>query len=82
VRACRSDHRASACPEGAQEPHENGQNSNDAYKACNRARAQEGIKDPPPSTDDEPGEPSNPGDDTLEEEVRNLFASDDVMDDG
>jgi len=28
--------------DGAQEPHRNGQNSDDAYKACNRARVQEG----------------------------------------
>jgi hypothetical protein len=34
-----------------QEPHSNGQYSNDAYKACNRARVQEGIKTPlPPQT--------------------------------
>jgi MarR family len=29
-----------ARPDGAQEPHRNGQNSDDAYKACNRARVQ------------------------------------------
>src|SRR5215213_6053393 len=32
----------------AQEPHRNRQYSSDAYKACNRARVQEGIKNPPP----------------------------------
>ena len=34
--------------DGAHEPHSNGQNSDDAYKACSRARVQEGIKYPPP----------------------------------
>jgi MarR family len=38
----------SACLDELQEPHRNGQNSSDAYKACNRARVQEGIKTPPP----------------------------------
>ena len=33
---------------GAEKPHGNGQNSDDAYKACNRARVQEGIEYPPP----------------------------------
>jgi DNA-binding transcriptional ArsR family regulator len=37
-----------ARPDGAQEPHRDGQNSYDAYKACSRARVQEGIKDPLP----------------------------------
>jgi MarR family protein len=60
-----------------QEPHGNGQNSEDAYKACNRAPVQEGIKNPPPPAGDEPGEPSNPEDDTLEE-VRHLFTRDSV----
>jgi hypothetical protein len=60
---------------GAQEPHRNGQNSDDAYKACNRARVQEGIKDPPPPTDNELGEPSNP-EDYIIEEVRDLLAQD------
>jgi hypothetical protein len=64
-----------ARPDGAQEPHRNGQYSNDAYKACNRARVQEGIKDPPPPTGSEPGEADNLQDGTLED-VRNLFASD------
>src|SRR5215216_4903862 len=32
---------------GLQEPHRNGQNSDDAYKACSRARVQEGINTPP-----------------------------------
>jgi hypothetical protein len=62
---------------GAQEPHRNGQNSDDAYKACNRARVQEGIKTPPLPVGSELGEADNPKDGTLEE-VRNLFASDAV----
>ncbi len=65
----------SARPSGAQEPHANAQNSDDAYKACNRARVQEGIKNPPPPVGSEPGEADNPQDGTLEE-VRNLFAQD------
>jgi hypothetical protein len=60
---------------GAQEPHRNGQNSDDAYKACSRARVQEGIKNPPPPVGSEPGEADNPQDDIIQE-VRNLFASD------
>jgi DNA-binding transcriptional ArsR family regulator len=79
VKECAS---GSARPDGAQQPHGNGQSSGDAYKACNRARVQEGIKDPPPPTDEEPAEPSNPEDDTLEEEVRDLFISDALKDDG
>jgi hypothetical protein len=39
---------SSARPDEAQEPHSNGQYLNDAYKACNRARVQEGIKHPLP----------------------------------
>jgi DNA-binding transcriptional ArsR family regulator len=66
----------SARPDGAQEPHGNGQNWDDAYKACNRAPVQEGIKHPPPPGSSEPGEPRNPEDDTLKEEVRDLFAQD------
>jgi DNA-binding transcriptional ArsR family regulator len=38
---------SNARPDGAQEPHKNGQYSDDAYKACSRARVQEGIKTPP-----------------------------------
>jgi hypothetical protein len=64
-----------ARPDGAQEPHSHGQNSEDVYKACNRARVQEGIKDPPPPSDKELEDADNPYDDTLEE-VRDLFASD------
>ena len=60
---------------GAQEPHRNGQNSDDAYKACNRARVQEGIKNPPPPSGSEPGDIDNNQDDIIEE-VRDLFASD------
>jgi hypothetical protein len=66
-----------ARPEGADKPHSDGQNSDDAYKACNRARVQEGIKDPPPPVGCEPGEADNPQDDTLEA-VRDLFAQDTV----
>jgi hypothetical protein len=65
----------SARPDGAQEPHRNGQNSDDAYKACNRARVQEGIKYPPPPVGSEPGEADISQDNTLEE-VRDLFAQD------
>jgi hypothetical protein len=37
--------------DGAHKPHSNGRNSDDAYKACSRARVQEGIKPPfPPQT--------------------------------
>jgi DNA-binding transcriptional ArsR family regulator len=60
---------------GGQEPHSNAGNSGNAYKACNRARVQEALKNPPPSADSQPGEADNPQDDNLEE-VRNLFASD------
>jgi hypothetical protein len=38
----------SARVDGAQEPHRNGQYLDDAYKACNRVRVQEGIKTPLP----------------------------------
>jgi hypothetical protein len=62
--------------DGPQEPHRNGQNSNDAYKACNRARVQEGIKTSPPPSGSEPGEADNHQDDIIIEEVRDLFASD------
>jgi hypothetical protein len=70
-----------ARPAGAQEPHSYEQNSEDAYKACNRARVQVGIKNPPPPIGSELGEAENPQDDTLEE-VRDLFAGDDLKDDG
>jgi MarR family len=66
---------SNARPDGAQEPHRNGQNSDDAYKACSRARVQEGIKNPPPPVGSEQEEAYNPHNGTLEE-VRNLFASD------
>jgi hypothetical protein len=58
---------------GAQEPHRNGQNSDDAYKACNRARVQEGIKCLPPPVSSELEVVDNPQDNTLDE-VRELFA--------
>jgi hypothetical protein len=64
-----------ARPDGAQEPHRNGQNSDDAYKACSRARVQEGIKNPPPPSDNELEDVDNPQDDVIEE-VRDLFVSD------
>ena len=67
----------SARPDGAQEPHRNGQYSSDAYKACNRARVQEGIKYPPPSSGGEPGKSNNLQDDIIEE-VRDLFAGEAV----
>jgi hypothetical protein len=66
----------SARLDGPQEPHRNGQNSDDAYKACNRARVQEGIKIPPPPVGNEPEDADNHQDDIIIEEVRNLFASD------
>jgi DNA-binding transcriptional ArsR family regulator len=66
----------SARPDEAQEPHRNGQNLSDAYKACNRARVQEGIKYPPPPSGNEQGDVDNPPDDIIQEEVRNLFSSD------
>jgi hypothetical protein len=59
----------------AQEPHRNGQYSSDAYKACSRARVQEGIKTPPPPIASEPGDVDSPPDDIIEE-VRDLFTSD------
>src|SRR5215208_4504462 len=52
---------------GSQEPHRNGRNSTDAYKACNRARVQEGIKTPPPPVASEPGDFDNPSDDIIDE---------------
>src|ERR671911_235413 len=67
----------SARLDGAQEPHRNGQYSKDAYKACSRARVQEGIKTPPPPSGNEPGDIDNHQDDIIEE-VRDLFASDAV----
>ena len=65
-----------ARPEEAQKPHSDGQNSDDAYKACSRARVQEGIKDPTPPVGGEPQEAYNLQDATLEEVVRDLFAQD------
>jgi Winged helix-turn-helix DNA-binding len=70
----------SARPVEAQEPPGNGQSSDVAYKACNRAPVQEGIKIPSPPGS-ELGEVDNPRDDTLEE-VRDLFTSDALKDDG
>jgi MarR family len=64
-----------ARPDGAEEPHRNGQYSDDAYKACSRARVQEGIKTPPPPSGSELGDIDTPPDDIIEE-VRDLFSSD------
>jgi MarR family len=61
--------------DGTHKPHDKGQNPADAYEACNRARVQEGIKDPPIPVGSEPVEADNPQDDTLQE-VCALFASD------
>jgi hypothetical protein len=66
----------SARLDGAQDPLRNGQNSDDAYKACNRVRVQEGIKTPPPPSDSERADIDNHQDDIIIEDVRNLFASD------
>jgi DNA-binding transcriptional ArsR family regulator len=66
----------SARLDGPQEPHDNAQYSVDAYKACNRARVQGGIKNPPPLSGDEPEQTGDLDDDILDEEVRDLFASD------
>jgi hypothetical protein len=72
VKECAS---GSARPNGRQESHRNRQNLDDAYKACNRARVQEGIENPPPPSDSELTEADNHQDDIIEE-VRDLFASD------
>ena len=64
--------------DGAQEPHRNGQYSKDAYKACSRARVQEGIETPHPPLDNELEDADNPQYQTLEEVVRDLFARDAV----
>jgi hypothetical protein len=63
----------SARLDGPQEPHGNAQYSNNAYKACNRARVQEGIKAPPPPSGDETEKLGNPEDDIVIEDVRDLF---------
>jgi hypothetical protein len=66
---------------GAHKPDDDGQNSDDAYKACNRAPVQERIQYPPSLVRSEPGEADNPCplDDTLEA-VRDLLAQDVVED--
>src|SRR5215211_5018238 len=69
---------SNARTDGVQEPHRNGQYSDDAYKVCNRARVLKGIKYPPPPSGNEPGDIDNPQDDIIIEEVRDLFASDAV----
>jgi hypothetical protein len=69
----------SARLDGPHELHGKGQYSADAYKACNRARVQEGIKNPPPPTEDKPEEAGSPEDDIIEE-VRDLFTSDALED--
>jgi hypothetical protein len=63
--------------DGPQKPHGNTQYSRDAYKACNRARVQEGVKEPPPSSNDESEGTDDLEDDSIKE-VRNLFARDAV----
>jgi hypothetical protein len=68
---------SNARPDGAQKPHRNGQNSEDAYKACSRARVQEGIKYPPPSSGSEPIGADDLQDDIIQE-VRDLFVQDTV----
>src|SRR5215211_5263851 len=65
----------SARPDGAEGLHSNGENSNNAYKACNRVRVQEVIKNPPPPSQGKLGEADNPQDGILEE-VRDLFDRD------
>jgi hypothetical protein len=76
VRASVKEHTSDgARSDVAQKPHRNGQNSDDAYKACNRARVQEGIRYPPPPVGSEPGDFDNPPDDIIED-VRDLFAQD------
>jgi hypothetical protein len=65
----------SAHPKGTPNPHSSAQNPDDAYKACSRARVQEGIKDPPPPAGSEPKETGDPQDGILKD-VRDLFASD------
>jgi MarR family len=65
----------SAHPKGTPNPHRGAQNPDDAYKACSRARMQEGIKDPPPPAGSEPKEAGDPQDGILKD-VRDLFASD------
>jgi hypothetical protein len=67
----------SARPDGTQKPHSNGQNSDDAYKACNRAGVQEGIKYPPPPVASDPIG-ANTLHDALTEVVRDMFANDAV----
>jgi hypothetical protein len=69
---------SNARTDGVQEPHRNGQYSDDAYKACNRARVLKGIKYPPPPSGNEQGDIDNPQDDIIFEEARDLFASDAV----
>jgi DNA-binding transcriptional ArsR family regulator len=64
-----------ARPDGAQKLHRNGQNSDAAYKACNRVRVQERIKYSPPPSGNELDVVDDPQDNTLDE-VRDLFASD------
>src|SRR5215207_4265266 len=51
---------SSARPGPARKPHSNRQNSSNAYKACDRARMQEGIKNPPLPVASEPGDVDNP----------------------
>jgi hypothetical protein len=78
VRAGVQEHASgSARLDGPQEPHANAQCSEVAYKACNRVRVQEGIKDPSPLACTEPEKTGDLEDDIIEE-VRDLFDRDTV----
>jgi hypothetical protein len=68
---------SNARPDEPQEPHNNGQYSDNAYKACTRARVQEGIENPPTPVARESGDVDNPPGNIIEV-VRDLFASDAV----
>jgi len=64
-----------ARPDGAREPPNHAQYSDDAYKACNRERVQEEIKAPSHYANGGPGEGEDHQDHNLEE-LRQLFAED------
>src|SRR5215217_4889475 len=76
VRAVMRDRVSSdARPDGAREPPNHAQYSDDAYKACNRERVQEEIKAPSHYANGGPGEGEDHQDHNLEE-LRQLFAED------